>query len=65
MSSSILLSPLVGLVEVVFVHLFFLAARQDVTMRWFGKETKRSERNWRVPSWKCSVTAGTGEGCAC
>ena len=31
-------------------------------MRWFGKETRRSERNWRVPSWTRFVTAGTGEG---
>jgi len=31
-------------------------------MRWFGKEAKRSERNWRVPSWTRFVTAGTGEG---
>ena len=40
MSWSILRSPLVGLVETLFVHLFFLAARQDASMRWFGKETR-------------------------
>ena len=31
-------------------------------MRWFGKVTRRSERNWRVPLWTRFVTAGTGEG---
>ena len=31
-------------------------------MRWFGKETRRFERNWRVPSGTRFFTVGTGEG---
>ena len=31
-------------------------------MRWFGKETRRSERNRRVPSWTRLLRRGLGRG---